>query len=799
MSETRRTVDERLYALLPAVHRIRDAAQGEPLRALLAILEHDLQALRDDTWQLYDDWFVETASEWVVPYIGDLLGVELVRGIEAEGFSARAYVANTLGYRRRKGTAAVLEQLARDVTGWPARAVEYFERLGWSQHVRHVRLHAPATLSLRGASDLELVDGPLGRECHTGEVRLVHNGRGRFDIPSVGLHLWRLRTYPLHRVDARALTQGGFALGRFHLDPLGRKGPLFNDPRAETDMVHLAEERDLPARLRRRALHAELAGIQAGGSPPEDGWLGLQPVVRVFVDGVERAWPELHICHLDLDEGEDWPRPAPGEVSLDPQTGRLALHPDDLPAEVLVDFVHAFSGDLGGGPYDRRATLGDRLDDLDDHQGVSKDQTPVAGEIIHATLAQAVDAWNLEALLAWSEDPPRSLDRVLTIMDSRTYTEDLTLATGHCILIPPNSRLRLVAARWPAELDGPVGGGERRVEGRLEPSGVRPHLLGDLEVLGLHDPTGTLGGGGLELDGLLVEGSLTVLPGSLEALSLRHCTLAPGQGGLVVEGVPGATNASLELELTRCIVDGLGLTGPVGSVTIVDSILDTGARQRVLVGSTPKPFAETVLGGVLLGAPRPEGLEIADVEQALEGLQAAVATWILSGEDLSLWGPDADVDMDTSTILGRVHLRGLEGSECLFVGQVEVRVVQQGCVRFSYVPPLSRTPRRFRCQPDLALESARAEAQDQGHTLTGAQEEAVHRRLRPLFTSISHGHPAYGQLSRSIARELYTGAEDGSEMGAFSMLQQAHREANLRGALRQYLRFGLDAGLFFVT
>ena len=40
MSEPRRTIDERFYALLPAVHRIRDNQQGEPLRALLAILEH---------------------------------------------------------------------------------------------------------------------------------------------------------------------------------------------------------------------------------------------------------------------------------------------------------------------------------------------------------------------------------------------------------------------------------------------------------------------------------------------------------------------------------------------------------------------------------------------------------------------------------------------------------------------------------------------------------------------------------------------------------------------------------------
>jgi len=36
-------------------------------------------------------------------------------------FSQRAWVANTWA-PAAKGTLAVLEQLARDVTGWPARA-----------------------------------------------------------------------------------------------------------------------------------------------------------------------------------------------------------------------------------------------------------------------------------------------------------------------------------------------------------------------------------------------------------------------------------------------------------------------------------------------------------------------------------------------------------------------------------------------------------------------------------------------------------------------------------------------------
>ncbi|RMF62207.1 MAG: hypothetical protein D6746_04430, partial [Bacteroidetes bacterium] len=62
-----------------------------------------------------------------------------------------------------------------------------------------------------------------------------------------------------------------------------------------------------------------------------------------------------------------------------------------------------------------------------------------------------------------------------------------------------------------------------------------------------------------------------------------------------------------------------------------------------------------------------------------------------------------------------------------------------------------------------------------------------------------YGHPAFAQLRRSTAEEIRTGAEDGAEMGAFNQLKEALREANLRAALDEYLRFGLESGLFYIT
>ena len=118
---------QRLYNLLPAIYRRRDTEQGEPLKALMGAMEAELEIFEEDLGTLYDNWFIETCEEWAVPYIGDLLGLKgLYPGIPGI-FSQRAFVANTLAFRRRKGTTMVLEQLARDATGWPTKVVEFFE------------------------------------------------------------------------------------------------------------------------------------------------------------------------------------------------------------------------------------------------------------------------------------------------------------------------------------------------------------------------------------------------------------------------------------------------------------------------------------------------------------------------------------------------------------------------------------------------------------------------------------------------------------------------------------------------
>ena len=70
-------------------------------------------------------------------------------------------------------------------------------------------------------------------------------------------------------------------------------------------------------------------------------------------------------------------------------------------------------------------------------------------------------------------------------------------------------------------------------------------------------------------------------------------------------------------------------------------------------------------------------------------------------------------------------------------------------------------------------------------------------RVKPIFNSIRYGQPDYCQLSLRCATEIDRGADDESEMGVFHDLYSPQREATLRLLLDEYLRFGLELGIFY--
>lgn len=735
---------DKLYGLLPAIHRVRDDAHGAPLKALLSLAAQQGAVVEADIERLLDNWFIETCDEWVVPYIGDLLGVRGLHAVPStSAFSQRARVANTLGYRRRKGTATMLEQLARDTTGWPARAVEFFEILGWNQNTNHIRSFAHRTPDLRRTNELELLNTAFDSITHTVDVRRIALDRGRHNLPNIGLFLWRLRSYYVPGGTARATAPGFYTFNPLAEEsPLQFNRPLFNRPQTEADITHLAEEINVPGELRRRPLYDELEARRAAlaaGSTPRGVWFGAgQPVFRVFqqpaanLDFVEVLPEKIRICHL----GDGATRPDPVLVAaqptilvgVDPVLGRLAWADTlTLPFSMKVGFAYGFSGDLGGGPYDRSGSVAATLalsPKATWQVGVAKEFTSVNGEPIHPTLADAVVEWHAQ--------PPGTIG-IIAMMDSHTYAGDLV------IHLPKGSRLFIVAADWPA-IPKPEGGQERRL-GQLNATEVRPHILGNITVTGTA-PVADQPPGVLAFDGLLIEGRMTVDdPDShIGLLRIAHTTLVPNFGGLIVSG----TNADLDVQLIRSICGAITITAVAVSLSLEDCIVD----------------AET-------------GSAIAADANA--------------------------IDVQNSSVFGRVDARRLDAGNSIFTDIVKAARRQEGCVRFCYVPPASTTGRRYRCQPDLALEKAEQEATEAGETFGNAETAAVVSRVVPGFTASDYGDPAYAQLATTCPLELRTGAEDGAEMGAFRFLQQPQREANLRVSLDEYLRFGLEAGLVFPT
>jgi hypothetical protein len=257
----------------------------------------------------------------------------------------------------------------------------------------------------------------------------------------------------------------------------------------------------------------------------------------------------------------------------------------------------------------------------------------------------------------------------------------------------------------------------------------------------------------LRLSGVLVIGApieVTTLSGAGVIddhwLDIDHCTLVPGLT-VDTDGKPqspdeanlrigAGSSGRLTIGIDRAISGRLSLDGVATVVTIHDSVID-GAT-----GTKP----------------------------AIDGA--------------------GDLHVDGTTVLGATRCETVEASDCIFTGLLISARTQVGCVRFSFVPDGSKAPRCYRCEPAMALAAAADSPADQA---------AIRVRLQPSFTAQRLGEPGYAQLAADCPDEIASGGDGGSEMGAFFWLRQPQRLANLRVALEEYLRFGLEAGSFLVT
>jgi hypothetical protein len=689
---------ERLYALLPSIYRIRDEQQGKPLFALVSLVANELEALEENIEQLYDDQFIETCQTWAAPYIGELIGYRPLYGVAAAVASPRAEVANTIGYRRRKGTAAMLEQLARDVTDWPARAVELFEQLATTQYMNHVRLHAKATAEVRSTVRMATLGGAFNTVAHTAEMRSPERAGGRYNIPNVGLFVWRLEPFAL--TDVPLTADAADASGRkWRFNPLGADQQFFRHPESETVISHIAEAANVPDPLTVRLMAAGLHATEPDPLLSNDYGTGKSVVLsRPNADPTLPPAPvdASGICICDLrDTATGWAHEDtidPDVIAVDPRLGRVLLG-----ANVEGPFVgthhYGFSRAIGGGEYERSP------DDTLGIQRTARDAEPLQP---HLDAISGGGRLVIEDSLAYRETPVFKVDGVTG-----------TGAPGLEVVVTARNGARpLIAAGGGITLD----------------IGARGRLV---------------------LEGLVISGGALALAAAGDdeprELVLRHCTLVPGSalnpdGSASAPGSPSLVVAHpfATVTLEQCIVGPVQLAADAAA-SFIDCIVDACAEDAI----------------------------------ALEGVAADE--------------PGGELTLRECTVVGKVKTRLLRfASNTIFFAALSpgdtwkapvwVERKQEGCVRFSFVPEGSLVPRRFRCVPDTD-----------------------HPGVLPHFTSLRYADPGYAQLRGATDAAIRQGADDEGEMGVMHALFQPQREANLRTRLTEYLRFGLHAGIFYVT
>jgi hypothetical protein len=367
-------------------------------------------------------------------------------------------------------------------------------------------------------------------------------------------------------------------------------------------------------------------------------------------------------------------------------------------------------------------------------QAAGATPNPVGAAEKYTTIGAALDAWVKEP------NPPTNA--VIEIADSGFYTEpiDITLTRGRSLQIRAANRCRPIIF----VLDYHPSSGDSLHVTMYD----RARFMLDGVVVA---------GGPVRIDGGEDEGA--DVPPNVRVV-VRRSTLVPGLAlGAGCEPLKPAA-ASLEINNIR------------GHVTIDRAILGTIGVMNETAEADPVSIE---LRDSILDATSNE-------REAVVGPGGGYA-----------W---ATLSLIRCTVFGKILAHAIELAEnSIFSAVLQVVRRQRGCVRFCYVPPESRTPRRYHCQPDLverAVSDAAAPAKPAQTKL-----DAERRRVIPRFGSRRFGDPAYAQLTLCTPREITAGADDESEMGAFHDLFLPQRIANLRARLDQSTPAGMETGIIY--
>lgn len=732
---------EKLWEMIPPVYRLEDglAVQPDVLRSIVLILAKQAAILRRSQDHLWDDSFIELCNEWAVPYIGELLGTRLVSASNARG--RRVDVAKTIYYRRRKGTLRVLEELISDITGWNGKVVEEFRRLARPRHgldPEPTGLAGRITGTLPGGwADLRQTQGSELADGPFDEYHHTPDFRQQNGL--TGRYNIPKLAFFLCRLTSYAVTGvTPFPRGDglgFAFDPSGRDIPLFNRGERGTSTTYNWEDW-------RSAMEWELP---------------IPIRCRLLGDNAFLFTSEV------VDDLLTSPGLTPGEEA-------------DL--RTLIGY-----------PIRGEARLRQTLASL-----------PNGGTLLNAPLfllyLAILDAALIEDC-GKQQVVPNALSVVVNGMDS----DKVTIASGslalwdtanapgekQMVVDPEMGRFAFIAGNEPGVNDllltnyhygfpGNIGAGtyDRRTVEDVTPGSFASNGATITSVI-------LLDNGVTQIEDnrtyFTLPDSAAVQDMTLQAANQCRPYIRLDQDWTLDTGAN--LNAFLVLDGLWIGADtdaAIVLQGDYECVTIRNCTVDPGGGLDIL----GNPLAEVSL--------RIEGhVELLVIDHSIMGVVrmasgAEVEEVRVTDSIIQIQGTGNALDLETAaaclehvTIFGGCRVHTLRAQEALITGICEVTDTQQGCFRFSIAALTSRVPRTY---PYPLRDFA-----------TAGQ----------WFTSMQFGMPGYAQLSEVAPWDIQRGAEDGSEIGAYSSLLNPIKLDSLQIKVAEYMPFGLIPMFIFET
>ena len=754
---------EKLWQLVPEVYRNEDASGA--FRQLMELIAAEVAESRRSIDRLWEDQHIETSDDWAVPYIGALVKTRLVSAQDRR--ARRVDVGNTIRFRRRRGTPDLLDTLARTLSGWDVVLQEGFRRLARTRHRLepsprargiYTATYEGGFADLRNPVGAEIQDSPFDEYFHTLDVRLLRGRDGRHGIRKLNFHLYRLRAFEVIDVDPVELTDPdglGF-LRTFTIDPSGRDTPLFlnGDAGAIEDKTRITRENPIcvdPFEWQvTQAIRCRMLGhdayrittsvileLQNLPNPP----LPSDLVALARIRGA-RFDSESALRRQLTDFGAaigavpaDWYVELVG-LSLMVDTGKAQLYPSQVAiSDGVVDFVteRISAGNLSD--LLRHPEIAGGLAELVISPEHGRFASLPPGEPVDFEPSVARYHYGFSAELGAGPYPRSDINIVPDREASDGVVPDGGELQGDGLRIVDNRSYELtIEAGQPLLDDAAITVGPQR----------RPFVL-------------LRGAAGSETEAVLQPGDTNqtfIIDGGWYAGQDPNGELADGDTfDLVINGAAGNTDNEYDFERVEIRFSTLDPGGVrADGVRIPPLRIFVRSRIRRLV------LRRAITGPIVVEK------EDSDDPSLIEELLIceSIVDGSQTSDGIAISNMFGRVVLEGSTVFGNLNAAMLDASNSVVDGVINVVNNQDGCFRFSATvdAPGVRLPPRYR--------------------------DYVGRIPPAFFNSSRFGDPQYAQLSLVAPEAITTGAENGSEMGAFSHLLNPIRLNSIRAKVDEY-------------